>query len=103
MARRVALMLARSISRLAAMSSAPWSGAFAATARRKLSPGPWVKRCLTLLPPPGSGSIRYRHDADGRAVLGLHFGGSHAQQNWAHSLERITPELAPFMPGGPDE
>src|SRR5215467_9151719 len=53
-ARRVALMLARSPSRLAAMISAARSGAFAAAARRKLAPGPWVKRCRTLLRPPGS-------------------------------------------------
>ena len=59
--------LTRSASRRAAMISAAWSGAFASAARRWLAPGPWVKRCRTLLPPPGSGSIRYRHNEDGRA------------------------------------
>jgi hypothetical protein len=63
-------MLARSPSRRAAMISAARSGAFVAAARRKLAPGPWVKRCRTLLPPPGSSSIRYRHDEDGRKPFG---------------------------------
>lgn len=41
-----------------------------------------------------SGSAIVDYEADGRAVLGLHFGGEHAGQNWAYSLERITPELS---------
>jgi hypothetical protein len=71
-------MLAPSSSRLAAMISAARSGACAATARRKLTPGPWVKRCRTLLPPPGSGSIRYRHHEDGRAGSPLSSSTAHA-------------------------
>src|SRR5271156_4513916 len=77
-------MLARSPSRRAAMISAARSGASAATPRRKLAPGPWVKRCRTLLPPPGSGSIRYRHDDDGRA-------GSPLSSRTNHPPERAGP------------
>lgn len=45
-----------------------------------------------------SGSALADYDQDGRTLLGLHFAGQHARQNWAHALERITPELAPFLP-----
>jgi hypothetical protein len=45
-----------------------------------------------------SGSALIDFDADGRTVLGLHFAGYHAQQNWAHGLEKITRELAPVLP-----
>jgi hypothetical protein len=45
-----------------------------------------------------SGSAVVDYDADGRMVLGLHFAGLHEQQNWAHSLEHITTELAPVLP-----
>jgi glutamyl endopeptidase len=45
-----------------------------------------------------SGSALVDYDADGRVLLGLHFAGLHERQNWAHSLERITKELAPLLP-----
>jgi glutamyl endopeptidase len=45
-----------------------------------------------------SGSAVVDLDADGRTVLGLHFAGHHARQNWAYALERITGELAPVLP-----
>ena len=45
-----------------------------------------------------SGSALVDYDADGRALLGLHFAGRQERQNWAHSLERITTELAPVLP-----
>lgn len=45
-----------------------------------------------------SGSALADYDADGRTLLGLHFAGLHERQNWAHSLERITTELAPILP-----
>ena len=45
-----------------------------------------------------SGSALIDFDADGRTALGLHFAGRHERQNWAHALERITPELAPALP-----
>jgi hypothetical protein len=45
-----------------------------------------------------SGSALADYDQDGRTLLGLHFAGQHARQNWAHALERITQELAPFLP-----
>ena len=44
-----------------------------------------------------SGSALVDYDADGRALLGLHFAGRHERQNWAYSLERITGELAPHL------
>src|SRR5262249_13261739 len=78
LARRVALHVGPSASRLAALISAARSGASGATSRRKLAPGPCVKRCRTLLPPPGSGSIRYRHDEDGRAGSPLSSRTTHA-------------------------
>jgi hypothetical protein len=40
-----------------------------------------------------SGSAIADYDADGRTLLALHFAGSHGRQNWAHGLERLTPEL----------
>jgi hypothetical protein len=40
-----------------------------------------------------SGSALVDLDTDGRTVLGLHFAGVYAQQNWAYALERITPVL----------
>jgi glutamyl endopeptidase len=45
-----------------------------------------------------SGSALVDFDGDGRTVLGLHFAGHHARQNWAHALERITQDLAPVLP-----
>ena len=45
-----------------------------------------------------SGSALADYDADGLALLGLHFAGSHERQNWAHALERITAELAQVLP-----
>jgi len=45
-----------------------------------------------------SGSAVVDFDADDPTVLGLHFAGLHESQNWAHGLERITGELAPFLP-----
>ncbi len=45
-----------------------------------------------------SGSALVDYDADGRALLGLHFAGQHERQNWAYSLERITTELAQALP-----
>jgi glutamyl endopeptidase len=45
-----------------------------------------------------SGSALADLDADGQTVLGLHFAGQHERQNWAYGLERITQELAPFLP-----
>src|SRR5215469_3489946 len=65
-ANRVARMFARNWSSLALVNSAAPSGALAAISRRKLSPDPCVKDCRTLLQPPGSGSIWYRHAEDGR-------------------------------------
>src|SRR5580693_7633876 len=90
-------MLARSPSRRAAMISAAWSGASAATARRKLAPGPWVKRCRTLLPP-GSGSIRYRHDEDGRAGSPLSSRTTHpnARGRSASVTTQVTSYSKPF-------
>ena len=45
-----------------------------------------------------SGSAVADYEGDGRTVLGLHFGGLHARQNWAHSLERMTTEISPVLP-----
>jgi glutamyl endopeptidase len=45
-----------------------------------------------------SGSALADYDQDGQTLLGLHFAGQHARQNWAHALERITPNLAQFLP-----
>jgi hypothetical protein len=45
-----------------------------------------------------SGSALADYDADGRVLIGLHFAGQPDMQNWAYSLERITPELAPVLP-----
>ena len=45
-----------------------------------------------------SGSALADYDGDGRTLLGLHFAGHHARQNWAYALERITQELAPVLP-----
>jgi hypothetical protein len=45
-----------------------------------------------------SGSALADYDQDGQTLLGLHFAGQHARQNWAHALERMTPDLAPFLP-----
>ncbi|GAB7052565.1 trypsin-like serine peptidase [Catenuloplanes indicus] len=45
-----------------------------------------------------SGSAVVDLDADGRAVLGLHFAGQPERQNWAHALERITGELSAVLP-----
>jgi hypothetical protein len=45
-----------------------------------------------------SGSALADYDQDGRTLLGLHFAGHHARQNWAHALEHMTPDLAPFLP-----
>jgi hypothetical protein len=44
-----------------------------------------------------SGSAIADYDANGRTLLGLHFAGRHGRQNWAHSLERLTPELKPVL------
>ena len=45
-----------------------------------------------------SGSALADLDANGQTLLGLHFAGQHARQNWAYALERITPVLAPYLP-----
>jgi hypothetical protein len=45
-----------------------------------------------------SGSALADYDGNGRTLLGLHFAGHHARQNWAYALERITPDLAPVLP-----
>jgi glutamyl endopeptidase len=45
-----------------------------------------------------SGSALVDFDGDGRTVLGLHFAGHHAARNWAHALERVTPDLVPVLP-----
>jgi hypothetical protein len=47
-----------------------------------------------------SGSAVVDLDADGRALLGLHFAGMHARHNWAHALERTTTELKDVLPAG---
>lgn len=48
-----------------------------------------------------SGSALVDLDADGRTVLGLHFGGLHERENWAHATEQITSELASVLPPPP--
>jgi glutamyl endopeptidase len=48
-----------------------------------------------------SGSALADYDGDGRTLLDLHFAGHHARQNWAHSLERITQDVAPVLPPPP--
>ncbi len=45
-----------------------------------------------------SGSAVADFDADGQTLLGLHFAGHHARQNWAHALERVTHELQSVLP-----
>ena len=45
-----------------------------------------------------SGSAVVDLDSDGHTVLGLHFAGHPARQNWAHALERITTELGQVLP-----
>jgi hypothetical protein len=45
-----------------------------------------------------SGSALADYDGDCRTLLGLHFAGFHARQNWAYALERITQDLAPVLP-----
>jgi hypothetical protein len=40
-----------------------------------------------------SGAALVDLDGPGGAVLGLHFGGNHLRENWAHAAERITPAL----------
>ena len=49
-------------------------------------------------PHTAQGSALADYDQDGQTLLGLHFAGQHARQNWAHALERITPDLAQFLP-----
>lgn len=45
-----------------------------------------------------SGSAVVDLDSDGHTVLGLHFAGHHARQNWAHAVERFTTELRQVLP-----
>jgi glutamyl endopeptidase len=45
-----------------------------------------------------SGSALADYDGDGQTLLGLHFAGYHARQNWAHALERMTEDLGPVLP-----
>lgn len=45
-----------------------------------------------------SGSAVVDLESDGNTVLGLHFAGMHLRQNWAHTLERMTPDLSAVLP-----
>lgn len=45
-----------------------------------------------------SGSAVVDLASDGRTVLGLHFAGRHARQNWAHATEKITADLGQVLP-----
>jgi hypothetical protein len=45
-----------------------------------------------------SGSALADYDGKDPTLLGLHFAGQHAHQNWAYALERITPDLTPVLP-----
>src|SRR6266566_627086 len=57
-----------------------------------------MKRCRTLLPPPGSGSIRYRHDEDGRAGSPLSSRTTHANARGrsASVTTQVTSYSKPF-------
>jgi S1-C subfamily serine protease len=48
-----------------------------------------------------SGSAVVDLTADARTVLGLHFAGRHARNNWAHAFERITTEVDAALAGTP--
>jgi hypothetical protein len=47
-----------------------------------------------------SGSVLADLEVYGHTGLGLHFAGAHARRNWAHALERMTPDLRGVLPAG---